>query len=94
MKIKDISEEIDFKEYLRLLSFFSGRYTVLIAASDTAVGYYYTKEHQKLLTSLGLKYDLVGKYRLGYVALIDEGKVILEYLAHSPEEIVEKNNIR
>lgn len=89
LSVSALKSEHNFLEYTRLLKKFAKRYTVMIAACDTPYGLAYTKEVSWILMDIGLKVDLYEKFRHGYAALIDPGKLIFEQLSSSTEEIVE-----
>lgn len=93
MKINNLIETNNFIDYLKILLSFSKRYTIMISASDTAVGLSFTDKHQALLLKLGLNINLIEQYGLGYAVLIDEGKVLLERLTTVPEEFIEEKLI-
>lgn len=76
-----LKQESDFVTYLKLIKKFGKRYTILIASYDTPYGRGYPKELSKYLMALGLKTDLYGKFRAGYAAVIDAGKVVFEQIS-------------
>ena len=80
---KDLRGEKSFMEYLKILTAFSKRYAVLIAVSDTPCGPAFKSEHSSALMKLGIKTDLVGKYRLSYAAAINAGELLFEEIAPS-----------
>lgn len=91
LSVTELCREENFVRYMELLNNFSKRYIVAIVSNDTAVGPYFGKELSSLLKKMGLKFDLEGKFRLSYSAIIDAGIVKFEKLATSLEEPVEYN---
>lgn len=89
LSVSTLRSEHDFLEYARLLKKFAKRYTVMIASCDTPYGLSYTKEVSRVLMDIGLKVDLYEKFRYGYAALIDAGRLVFEQLSPSIEDIVE-----
>lgn len=63
------------------------RYVVFIVACDTPFGPGLTRDLSNELHTLGLQIDLFEKYRCGYLAIIDGGKVIAEQLSPPGQEL-------
>ncbi len=81
MNVNDLKKEDNFIKYMISLKQISERYTIVIDSYDTPFGPGYDREFSLLFRNLGLKTDLYGAYRAGYVAVIDSGKVIFEELS-------------
>lgn len=89
LSINQLKSEHNFIEYVRMLRSFSKRYMVMIAASDTPCGPYYTEAVSAELRQLGLQVDLYQKYRHGYAAILNAGVLEFERLSSTVEEWVE-----
>lgn len=89
LSIYKLKNEQNFIEYIRLLRFFSKRYMVMIAASDTPCGPAYSDEVSSEVMTLGLQINLYNKYRYGYAAVIDAGELIYESLSNTALEWIE-----
>lgn len=81
LSLKNLKNEEDLIKYLTLLKEFSRRYTVIITSYDTPFGPGYSERLSHYIMSLGVKTNLFGKYRHGYVAVIDAGKAVFEKLS-------------
>ncbi|MDR1641405.1 MAG: hypothetical protein LBT59_17070 [Clostridiales bacterium] len=85
-----LQSETNFENYIELLSEASKRFTVFVASYDTPCGSeLFTEEiATKLMTALGTKYTLHDKVRCSYIAVADEGKLLVEHIdANQPIEI-------
>lgn len=87
-----ISGDLDLKQnhtdistYLETLQNCPDSYAIIIAAYDEASSGI-TTEIAEELSGLGLKKELVGKYRYGYIAVIENGK-IKEKLGHARQSM-------
>ena len=98
MTIEQLKKEEDFSAYLSALKHISQRYTVIITSYDTPYGPGYHKELSPLFANIGLSIDLYGRYRAGYVAVIDSGKVIFENISDGKpvlfEGVVNESNVK
>ncbi|MDR1641404.1 MAG: adenylyltransferase/cytidyltransferase family protein [Clostridiales bacterium] len=85
-----LQAETDFENYIELLSEASQRFTVFVASYDTPCGSELFNEEiaTKLKIALGTRYALHDKVRCSYVAVVDEGKLLVEHIdANQPIEI-------
>ncbi|MCD8373246.1 MAG: LicD family protein, partial [Clostridia bacterium] len=57
-------------------------YFIIIAIKDT-LGEYLNNDIQDLLNKLGLNKTLIKKYQCGYIAVINNGQVVYEFLANN-----------
>ncbi len=92
MTIQALKNEENFTTYLSALKEISKRYTLVIASYDTPFGPGYGKELSNCFAALGLKINLYGKFRAGYVAVIDSGKVIFEQIS-AGDAVVFENKV-
>lgn len=85
-----LKTETNFENYLKMLRSFARKYCVAVVGSDTPWGPPFTKEHAKLMLNIGFKEILLGKFRCGYAAVIDAGKLVFERLEEDTQIIIDK----
>lgn len=87
MKLKT---EKDFISYLHLLKEVKYNYIIFIAVADTAVGPDFPKKAaDEFKKCLKLKTNLMNKFRVPYVAVIDHGKVFKEICSDESDKPIE-----
>ena len=87
--LEELVNERDFANYLRMLRSFAQRYCVMVTAYDTPCGPKLTKEIAAVMMEIGFKENLFGKFRCGYAAVIDEGKLVCEKLENDRTKYVD-----
>ena len=84
--VKKLRTEYDFLRYLQLLKEIIHNYVIFITVCDTGAAPYYTPEHAAAMAELGLKINMLQRYRQPYIAVIDHGKVIREICSEKLDE--------
>ena len=93
-EINPFDELTEFVPYIQFLKQNLEKYLVFIVACDTPAGPGMTRQYAAMLQTLGLKADLYRKYRCGYVAIIDAGRVVIEQLSPPGQEIKRAGKFR
>ena len=76
---KDLQQEQDFFNYMRMLKEALPNYALFIAAADTPSGPLFTRQHSDCMRdALGLKIDMTNAFRQPYIAIIDGGEILYE----------------
>lgn len=78
--------ERDFLNYLRLLKIGLSHYLVIITVADTGAAPYFTPECSQAMMDLGLKINMLQRYRQPYIAILDAGNVMCEECSEKLEE--------
>lgn len=84
-----LRNERNFAEYLKLLKKFAQRYCIFVNSYDTPWGPIFTPEITQLMTDIGFKIDLYGKFRCSYAAAIDAGELVFEKLEEDTYKIID-----
>jgi hypothetical protein len=85
-----LKSEMNFENYIELLNEASKRFTVFLASYDTPCGsdLFTEKIATNLSIALGTDYKLHDKIRCSYVAIVDEGNLLIEHIdVNQPIEI-------
>ena len=82
---KSLVKERDFLSYLRLLKKASPKYIIIIAVCDTGAADYFTPECADMMMDLGLKINMVERYRQPYIAIIENGNILVEKVSENTE---------
>lgn len=88
LSAETLRNEHNFVNYLKMLKGFAQRYCVIVAANDTPWGYTFTPELTQMMTDVGFKVDLYGKFRCAYAAVINCGELIFEKLEEDTKKII------
>lgn len=75
---RNISNERDLLSYLNLLEKSLLRYVIIIAVCDTGAAEYFTQRCAEAMMKMGLKINMFGRFRQPYIAIIDQGNVLIE----------------
>lgn len=78
--------EKDLLSYLRLLKAGLQHYLVIITVADTGAAPYFTPDCAQAMLDLGLKVNMLQRYRQPYIAIIDYGKVVREKVSEDLEK--------
>ena len=84
--VMKLRREKDFLAYLKLLKEVAPKFTIFITVADTGAGPYYTPQHAAAMADLGLKINMLNRYRAPYIAIINKGKVIQELTSDKIDE--------
>lgn len=84
-----LGNENNFAEYLKLLKKFAKKYCVIVVSYDTPWGPPFTRELTRLMTDIGFRVDLYGKFRCPYAAVIDAGKLVFEKLESDTQKMID-----
>lgn len=81
-----LKTERDLLSYLRLLKAGLQYYLVIITVADTGAAPYFTPECAQAMLDLGLKVNMLQRYRQPYIAIIDYGNVVREKVSEDLEK--------
>ncbi len=81
-----LKTEWDLLSYLRLLKACLSQYLVIITVADTGAASYFTPECAQAMMDLGLKVNMLQRYRQPYIAIIDHGNIIHEQYSENLEQ--------
>lgn len=81
-----LKTESDLLSYLRLLKAGLEHYLVIITVADTGAAPYFTPECAQAMLDLGLKVNMLQRYRQPYIAIIDYGNVVREKVSEDLEK--------
>ena len=84
--VRQLRQEQDFLRYLKLLKKIEPNYLIFITVSDTGAGPYFLPEHAVAMAELGLKINMLHRYRQPYIAIINHGKVVREMCSEKLDE--------
>ena len=68
-------------QYLQILHSNMAKITVFIAVSDTGAAPHFTEQHATAMMNLGLKINMLRRYRQPYLAIISNGIVLRELVS-------------